>query len=137
MVEYLKTDKEVPVIHQEVQFQASPAQLYRAFMDAEEHAAFTGGKAEISSDEGGSFSCHDGQIEGRNIELVPGSRIVQAWRVAAWPEGLFTIVRIQLEGDASQTTLTLDHSGVPDDFQEHIAQGWEARYWSALKKHFA
>ena len=124
------------MIHQEVAFEASPTELYSAFTEASVHAAFTGMKSEIAPEAGGAFSLHDGQIVGRQIELVPGKRIVQAWRVAAWPEGLFTIVRIELEPKGKGTKLTLDHAGVPDEMAEHIASGWKARYWEPLQKHF-
>lgn len=125
------------MIHQEVSFATSADNLYSAFTDAKVHAAFTGGKSEIADAEGGAFSLHDGQIVGRQIELVPGKRVVQAWRVAGWPEGLFTIVRIELESKGGETKLTLDHAGVPDEMVEHIAGGWHARYWEPLQKHFA
>ncbi len=125
------------MIHQEISFAASADQLYSAFTDASVHAAFTESKSEIDNTEGGAFSLHDGQIVGRHVELVVGKRIVQAWRVAAWPEGLYTMVRIELEKTDKGTKLTLDHAGVPADFAEHIAGGWHARYWEPLQKHFA
>ena len=74
-------------IHQEVTFKASPQQVYEALVDAAQHSAFTGAKAEISSELGGTFSCHEGQVVGRHIELEPNKRIVQAWRIAAWDDG--------------------------------------------------
>jgi hypothetical protein len=36
-----------------------------------------------------------GDISGRNVELVPGRRAVQAWRSNAWPEGVYSIVRFE------------------------------------------
>lgn len=57
-------------VEQEVTFDATPARLYRALMDSAEHAAFTGGAAEIAPEAGGAFRCHGGQIVVRNIELV-------------------------------------------------------------------
>jgi activator of HSP90 ATPase len=74
---------------------------------------------------------------GRNIELVPGSRIVQAWRVAAWEPGLFSVVRFELRPEGKGTRVIMDHSGVPPEFREHIAGGWQARYWGPLAKLFA
>ena len=75
-------------IVQEVTFDAPPARIYEAMMDSKQHAEFTaGGDTDISSEVGGSFTAHGGKIAGRNIELVPDQRIVQAWRPANWPEG--------------------------------------------------
>lgn len=38
------------------------------------------------------------------------------------------------EGD---TPLVMDHYGVPDDFEEHIAGGWHAQYWDPMRKFLA
>jgi activator of HSP90 ATPase len=125
------------VIHQEIELSATPDRVYEALMDSAQHGAFTGGPAQISRDEGGAFSCHDGRIVGRNVELVPGARIVQAWRVAAWEAGVFSMVRMELRPEGERTRLVLDHSGVPAEFREHIASGWQARYWKPLVELFA
>ena len=124
-------------IHQEVTFDAKPEQLYEALLDQTQHAAFTGGPADISRDVGGAFSCHGGQIVGRNIELDPNKRIVQAWRVAAWPEGVYSMVKFELEPDDAGTRLTLDHTGVPADGRDAVADGWRARYWKPLADYLA
>ncbi len=124
-------------IHQEITFEATPEQVYAAYMEPGQRAQFTDGATEISSDEGGPFSCHDGQIVGRNLELVPGRRIVQAWRVSGWPAGLYTTVHFELSAEGGKTTLVMDHYGVPDEFEEHIAGGWHARYWEPMQKHLS
>jgi activator of HSP90 ATPase len=123
-------------IHQEVLLPASPERVYEALMDSARHAAFTAnGAAQISRDEGGAFSAHGGAIVGRNVELVPNARIVQAWRVANWPAGLYSIVRFELHADGSGTRAVLDHSGVPDADRPHVDAGWHTRYWEPLRKY--
>ena len=124
-------------VQQEVTFAAPPSRVYQALMDSAQHAAFTGGAAEISTEVGGAFSCHNGQIVGRNIELAPDRRIVQAWRVAGWPEGVYSVVRFELAGDGPETRLTLTHAGLPEGASEMIDQGWKSRYWEPLRKHLA
>jgi hypothetical protein len=42
--------------------------------------AATGQPVEITDRAGESFSLFGGRVEGRQIELVPGERVVQAWR---------------------------------------------------------
>jgi uncharacterized protein YndB with AHSA1/START domain len=124
------------MIHQEITLPAPPERIYDAYMDSKQHAAFTGGgAAEISKDAGGTFSCHGGVISGRNIELVPGKRIVQAWRVGNWPEGVYSIVKMELVADAGGTKLVLDHAGFPEDQGKHLDQGWHTRYWQPLEKY--
>ena len=124
-------------IHQEVVFAASPQRVYQALMNQDQHGAFTGGPAEIDPAVGGAFACHGGQIVGRNIELEPDRRIVQAWRVAAWDDGVYSVVRFELEGDGDETRLTLDHTGVPTDARDMVAAGWPVRYWEPLKSYLA
>jgi activator of HSP90 ATPase len=124
-------------VHQEIQFDAAPRELYQALIDSTRHAAFTGGPAEISGDEGGAFSCHGGAIVGRNIELVENERIVQAWRVADWEPGIFSVVRITLSAEQGGSKLTLDHVGFPDGAGEHLAGGWHTRYWEPMREYLA
>jgi activator of HSP90 ATPase len=103
-------------------------------MDSGEHAAFTAnGAAEISREAGGAFSAHGGQIVGRNIEILRDKRIVQAWRVSNWPDGVYSLVRFELTGEGDDTLLVLDHWGFPDGTRDHLDSGWTARYWEPLK----
>jgi activator of HSP90 ATPase len=51
--------------------------------DGQKFAAATGMPAQLSDREGEAFALFDGRVEGRQIELVPGQRIVQAWRFDA------------------------------------------------------
>lgn len=122
-------------IHQDVDFDASPERVYRTYMDSKEHAAFSGEPAEISPEVGGAFTCWNRQIAGRNIELIPNRRIVQAWRVSNWPEGVYSVVRIELSARGGGTHLALSHTGIPMGKSSSIAQGWPSRYWDRMKAH--
>ena len=123
-------------IHQEIDFNASPQQLYEALLDARQFTEFSGRPAEINRGVGGAFSLFKGHIIGRNVELVPNQRIVQAWRVVTWPEGAYSIARFELKPQGSGTRLVFDHIGFPEGLHDHLAAGWEENYWSLLKKYF-
>src|SRR4051794_9957317 len=102
-------------IHQERHFAASPARVYRALVDGAEFSALTGGApAEIGAEPGAAFSAFGGMITGRQIELVPARRVVQAWRAASWEEGVYSIARFELEPDGEGTRVVLDHCGWPE-----------------------
>ena len=120
-------------ISQSISIKASPAKVYQALISAEQFSKVTGAPADISSDEGGEFSCFGGQITGRQNELIPDERIVQAWRVKAWPEGVFSEVRFDISASGDATTLELTHTGYPDDAAEHLEPGWHKMYWEPLK----
>jgi len=130
-----QSDKSI-TIHQEIEFNATPQQLYDALLDGKQFSEFSGRAAEINREVGGAFSLFKGHIIGRNLELVPNERIVQAWRVVTWPEGAYSIVRFELKSQGSGTRLALDHIGFPGGLHDHLAAGWEENYWSLLKKHF-
>lgn len=129
-----QTDKSI-VIHQEIDFTVSPQRVYEALLDAKQFIAFSGRKAEINPDVGGAFSVFNGHIIGRNLELVPNQRIVQAWRVVTWPEGAYSIARFELKPQGSGTHLVFDHIGFPEGLLNHLADGWNENYWSLLKKY--
>jgi len=125
-------------IHQEVVFKASPQRIYDALLDAGKFSGFTGGApAEIDRDPGGAFSCFGGMITGRNIELTPNRRIVQAWRAGNWPEGAYSIVKFEFTAQGSDTKLVFDHAGFPAEHGEHLESGWKKMYWEPLQKYLA
>ncbi len=120
-------------IHQEVTFATSPETIFRTLVDAAEFAKATGAPATGNPIEGETFTAFGGHITGRHIELVPGKRVVQAWRAKTWPVGKYSLVTFELHQDAAATRLVFDHDGFPEDAKEHLAAGWESNYWVALR----
>ncbi|WP_235549665.1 SRPBCC domain-containing protein [Paenibacillus sp. Soil766] len=122
-------------IRQEVTFTADPARIYEILTSSEQFSKASGGApTEISTEEGGAFSCFGGMILGRNIELVRNKRVVQAWRVANWPEGMYSLVKFELQEKGSETLLLFDHSAFPEEQSEHLAAGWYTNYWEPIAK---
>ncbi len=101
-------------IHQEESFDVTPQRFYEALMDSIQHAAFTGAPAEIGPEVGSAFSAHGGYISGINVVLIPGKRIVQAWRAASWDPDDYSIVRFELSPEGTGTKMVLDHFGFPE-----------------------
>jgi activator of HSP90 ATPase len=123
-------------IHQEVDFSAGAKELYEALLDSSKFTAFSGRPAEIKGEVGGVCSLFGGHIIARNLELVPNQRIVQAWRVVTWPEGVYSIARFDFKVQGSGTHLVFEHTGFPEGLHDHLAEGWEQNYWTLLKKYF-
>jgi activator of HSP90 ATPase len=134
-------------IHFEVKFKASPQRLYAALIDAKQFqkvvllsgAVKTGmvknpPPATISAVAGGEFAAFGGYITGRQIELVPNVRIVQAWRTGSWEPGTYSIARFGLAPQGSGTVLTFDQTGFPKGEAETLVEGWEKNYWQPLEK---
>ena len=65
---------------------ARPRQIYDAWLDSRGHRAITGGKARQSAMVGATVTAWDGYITGKNLELVPGKRIVQSWRTTKFTD---------------------------------------------------
>jgi activator of HSP90 ATPase len=124
-------------LHQAINFQTSPERVYEALLDSRQFSAFSGNPAQIDRAVGGAFSMFGGMIVGRNIELVPNVRIVQAWRPADWAAGLYSVVKFELLKRGSQTQVVLDHTGFPEGGFEHLNAGWKNHYWDPLAKYLA
>jgi activator of HSP90 ATPase len=122
-------------IRQEVTFATSSQRVYETLTDAKQFSAFSGEPAEIDAKAGGAFSCFGGMITGRNVELKPGQRIVQAWRAGNWPEGVYSIVKFELKAKGASSQLTLEHTGFPEDMAPHLEGGWKNKYLGPLKKY--
>jgi activator of HSP90 ATPase len=122
-------------IHQEIDFNAPPARIYEVLLDAKQFSAFSKDTAEIQPEAGGAFRLFGGRIEGRNVELVPNQRIVQAWRPASWPAGVYSIVRFELTAHGSGTRIVFDHTGFPEANREHLSEGWPRNYWEPLRSY--
>jgi len=136
-------------IHQEASFKASRTRVYEALTDTHQFDKVThlsgdmktmppGSKpTEISRELGGAFVLFGGHIFGRQVELVPNERIVQAWRVEGWPTGVYSIAKFELKEEGSGTRVIFDHTGFPKGLAEHLAAGWKEHYWETLEKFFA
>ena len=124
-------------IHYEIDFHPSPRRLYSAILDQKQFAAFSGLGAIIDPTPGGAFSMFGGLIVGRTIELVPGQRIVQAWRPTHWDPGVYSIVHFEFKPRAAETTLSFDHTGFPAGEYDALDWGWSHHYWEPLKKFLA
>ncbi len=83
-------------IKQRVKLNASPETIYDLLADSKKHSAVTGRKASISRKIGGTFSAGGNDVSGINVDLVPGRRIVQAWRHRRFPDGIFSMAALTL-----------------------------------------
>lgn len=122
-------------LHQEVDFKAPPSRIYEVLLDGKQFTALTGMPAEIDPKVGGAFKTFGGLIEGRNVELVEGKRIVQAWRPANFEPGVYTMVHFELVNFGAGTRVVLDHTGFPEGHYDSFYAGWPERYWDPLKKY--
>lgn len=133
-------------IHQEVVFKATASRVYAVLTDAREFQkvvaasgaipamALGASPAQIGAEPGGAFSLFGGYITGRQIELSPGSRLVQAWRAQSWAPHIYSIARFELADHPDGALLAFDHTGFPNEEAHSLAEGWQAHYWAPMAK---
>ena len=122
-------------IKQKVYFKASPNEIYSLLMDSRKHSEFTGSTAKISNKENGKFEAYDGYIEGQNIKLVRGKKIIQKWRGSDWPEDHYSTAEFSLKRKGEGCELSFVQKNVPDKQYAPIKQGWIDFYWNPIKEY--
>ena len=117
---------------------ASAQDIYDAWLDSLAHTEMTGAEAIQSDQLGAEVAAWDGYISGRNLELVPGERIVQSWRTTEFTdEHADSIITVTLEDTADGTLLTLRHTNVPADQTSYEQGGWQEHYFEPMQEYFA
>ncbi len=125
------------VIKQEAVIDASPVEVYEAYLNPEKHAAFTGSPATGSPRVGGKFTAWDGYIQGKFLELEKGKKIVHEWKTTEWPaEYPPSIIELTFKPKGRKTVLTMVHSKAPAEQTADYEEGWMEWYWEPLKRYF-
>ena len=121
-------------IKHKVRFKASPETIYDLLADSRKRTEVTGRKAVMSDKVGGKFSTDAGQVTGVNVDLVPGRRLVQAWRRKDFPEGIYSMAAITLDPiPGGGTELVLTHRGVPKHLLDDTEEYWRHVHWAPMK----
>lgn len=134
-------------IHQKVILSAKRQRVYDVLTSAKQFDALTrlsdavslvtapnAQATAISGEAGGSFTLFGGYITGRHLEMVPGERLVQAWRAGSWEPGDYSVVKFTLFDQGAGCRLVLDHRGFPEGQGASLAYGWRVHYWEPLTK---
>ncbi len=118
-------------------FPASAMQLYHAWLDSATHSAMTGTQAEIDPSPDGEFSIFGGYITGKNVELLPGERIVQRWRTTEFPvKSPDSMLKVIFEETGKSTKMIIRHTKIPEGQAKDYRQGWKENYFRPMKAFF-
>lgn len=74
-------------LNDDIEFTATAADLYNAFVDPEKLAKWTRNPVKIDPKVGGEFVLFNGNIRGKFLALDKDKKIEQTWRLPTWPEG--------------------------------------------------
>jgi activator of HSP90 ATPase len=126
-----------PTIQQRVRFRASPRALFNTYLDSRKHTRSTGVLAKISKKVGGKFTAFAGQLEGKNLLIVPDKRIVQLWRATHWKKDDWSVLILTFSCVRGGAQIDLVHVGVPAYDHNGVREGWPIYYWRPWKKYFS
>jgi activator of HSP90 ATPase len=117
---------------------AAAEELYEAWLDTRKHSALTGSEAKCSSKRGGTFTAWDDYISGKNIELVPHSKIIQSWRTTDFantdPD---SVIHVLFESvGKNKTKLTILQFNIPNGQGDSYKKGWKDFYFTPMKEYY-
>jgi uncharacterized protein YndB with AHSA1/START domain len=114
----------------------TPEIVYSAWLNSDEHTLMTGGSAHVTATIGEPFEAWDGYIQGRNLELEPGKRILQSWRTSEFAESEpDSLLEIIFTPEGNGTRVTIRHSNLPPHGEQYL-QGWIDAYFTPMKEYF-
>ncbi len=123
----------VQVIRQSYIIHAKASEVWKAMTDVEEIEKWGAGPAKMDDKVGTKFKLWDGDIHGKNLELIPKKRLVQEWFSGSWKTP--SKVHIALSEEHGTTYIDLLHEDVPDNEKEEINKGWKNYYFGPLKNY--
>lgn len=115
---------------------AMPERLFDMYLDAAEHAAFTGLPATIEARPGGVFQAFDGMLSGMVLHIDPKTLIVQTWRSVNWPlTAMDSVLTLSFWPSDEGARIELVHANVPEEDFAGVSQGWEKYYWTPWRNY--
>jgi len=128
MTEQIKVTASIP---------ASPKQIYDAWLNSKAHTKMTGSKATVTSKPGGKFTAWDNYITGKNLELIPGKRILQSWRTTEFSKtDLDSHLLLKFEPVKGGAKIILVHTEIPEGQSAGYKKGWKDFYFKPMKTYF-
>ena len=113
---------------------AEPSDVYSAITNPYTIELWSGYPAKMSTIPGSEFSLWEGDIEGKNLEFIQDRKVVQQWYFGDQPEA--SIVTISIFPDKSNSSVTIEHTNIPDEEFDNIAEGWREYYVGAITNFF-
>jgi activator of HSP90 ATPase len=113
---------------------AEPSDVYAALTNPFTIELWSGYPAVMSTEPGSEFSLWEGDITGKNIEFVQDRKVVQQWDFG--DQETDSVVTITIAPDRENSTVTVEHTNIPDEEFDDIAEGWREYYIEAIRTFF-
>jgi activator of HSP90 ATPase len=133
MANLLKTK----TLRQTVTFKATPMEVYDMLMDSGKHQSLSGERANIGKEVGSRLTAWGSHIEGINLVLKPGQKIVQAWRATGWWPDHYSIAIFDIRKAPGGAKLQFTQVGIPPNRYSGHYRGWIEAYWTPMEEVFA
>ena len=122
------------------EYRTTAQELYNTFTDPQRLTAFTRSAPLVfdGAKSGGKFALFGGNVTGEFVELNEPKSLVQKWRLAQWPEGHFSTLKIRFEQNDidAVTVMRVDWQGVPVGQEEVTKRNWGEYYVRSIKTTF-
>ena len=113
---------------------AEPSDIYSAVTNPYTIELWSGYPAQMRTEPNSEFSLWEGDITGKNIGFVQDKQIVQEWYFGNQVEK--SIVTITISPDRENSQVTVEHTNIPDEEFNDIAEGWREYYIGAIINFF-
>lgn len=130
----------VTTINDSTEFRTSAAELYQTFTDVARITAFTRSAPLVfeGAKAGGKFELFGGNVSGSYTELNEPTQVIQKWRLAQWPQGHFSTLKIDFEQNNIDhvTLMKVTWDGVPVGQEDVTKRNWGEYYIRSIKQTF-
>lgn len=113
---------------------AEPSDVFSALTNPYTIELWSGYPAVMSQEPGSEFSLWEGDITGKNIEIIQNKKLMQEWYFGDQEER--SIVTITIVPDRENSSVTVEHTNIPDEDFNDIAEGWREYYIGAIISFF-
>jgi len=130
----------VTSLNDQQEFRTTAEQLYETFTDPQRITAFTRAPPKVfeGAKEGARFEIFGGNVSGSFVKLDRPSYIEQKWRLAQWPQGHYSTMKIKFEQNDVDgvTVMRVDWDGVPTGEEDTAKKNWSMYYVDSIKRTF-
>jgi activator of HSP90 ATPase len=113
---------------------AEPSDIYSAITNPYTIELWSGYPAKMDTEPGNEFSLWEGDITGKNLELIQDRKVVQEWYFGNQSEK--SVVTITIQPDRDNSLVTVEQTNIPDDDFTDISEGWKEYYIGAIVNFF-